>query len=59
MDRAAAISTPESKKVWIIGRSEVTGPAICYLALELPARERLLTRCGDLLGDPTQLSTEF
>jgi hypothetical protein len=59
MDRAAAISTPESKKVWIIGLSEITGPAIGYLAFEFPPGERLLTRCGNPLGNPAQFPAEL
>ena len=57
-DRAAAISTPESKKVWIIGRSEVASPAVGYFALKLATSKRLFTRRGDLFGDPTHFPTE-
>ncbi len=39
-DRATAIDTPGSMNVRIIRRSEVSAPAIRYLALELPAGER-------------------
>jgi hypothetical protein len=40
-DQAAVINTPESKNVRIIRRSEGSGPAIRYLALEFPAGEHL------------------
>src|ERR1019366_10414083 len=58
-DRAAAINTPESKNVRIIRRSEVSAPAIRYLALEFPAGEHLLARCLDLLPDPAAIPAEF
>ena len=58
-DRAAAINTLESKNVRIIRRSEVSAPAICYLALEFPAGKRLFARCGDLIAKPSEIPAEF
>jgi hypothetical protein len=58
-DRATAIDTPESMNVRIIRRLEVSAPAIRYLALELPAGERLLARRGDLVAEPSEIPAEF
>jgi hypothetical protein len=37
----------------------MAGPAVGYLALELPAGKRLLTRRGDPFCDATQFPAEF
>src|ERR1039458_2784928 len=52
IDRIAATA-------FILGRSEISRPAIRYFPLKLAPGQRLLARCGDLLADAAEFLAEF
>src|ERR1017187_393598 len=58
-DRAAAINTPVSQNVRIMGRSEISSPAIRYFPPKLAPGQRLLARCCDLVADVAEFFAEL